>query len=270
MLLDGARRKLPLPACCFYAALCRERFICIKIWRFSHTESVTQRYRCIATSVEGFVQQLASCYLRHGYWWYVTGVVPDWKDTSTVDEKLISKYGVAVSESTRARRKRLGRANMQYLRHSRFFMLLATKGTHEFFESEAGAIRDIRRVPLKYFGYSISFRPGGRTRSGSTDPKWHSHVQIERERYKEELAYFLELARKRTAEQIAWEFSQLPFEPYAPVRRQMLAILRATNKERKRLGKDVVPTGALRFRRRVVKPFQLPVSAMAESLQTLE
>ncbi len=31
-------------------------------------------YRCVAGSVAGFVQQLASCYLPHGYWFYVSGV----------------------------------------------------------------------------------------------------------------------------------------------------------------------------------------------------
>ncbi len=30
-------------------------------------------YRCVATSVAGFVQQLVSCYLPHGYWFYVSG-----------------------------------------------------------------------------------------------------------------------------------------------------------------------------------------------------
>ena len=38
------------------------------------------QYRSEATSVEGFVQQIACCYLRHGYWFYVTGVVPERKD----------------------------------------------------------------------------------------------------------------------------------------------------------------------------------------------
>src|SRR5690606_6094690 len=33
----------------------------------------TMKYRCVASSPEGLVQQVAVCYLRHGYWWYVTG-----------------------------------------------------------------------------------------------------------------------------------------------------------------------------------------------------
>ena len=50
------------------------------------------QYRCEATSVEGFVQQIACSYLRHGYWWYVTGVIPKGKDAGAVDEKLMAKY----------------------------------------------------------------------------------------------------------------------------------------------------------------------------------
>lgn len=38
------------------------------------------KYRCEATSLEGFVQQLASNILPHGYWHNVTGRVPDGKD----------------------------------------------------------------------------------------------------------------------------------------------------------------------------------------------
>jgi len=106
------------------------------------------RYRAEATSVEGFVQQIACCYLRHGYWFYVTGTIPAKKNPRAVDEKLIAKYGIDVSESTRLRRKRAGYANLQYIRHDRFFVLLATKGRHKFFVEEAGRSRDIPRIPL--------------------------------------------------------------------------------------------------------------------------
>ena len=56
------------------------------------------------------------------------------KDPLAVDAKLIAKYGIAVSESTRARRKKAGQANLQYLRFERFFVVLATKGTHRFYD----------------------------------------------------------------------------------------------------------------------------------------
>ena len=69
------------------------------------------QYRAVATSVEGFVQQIACCYLLRGYWFYVAGRVPTWKDPSAIDATFIAKYGICVSESTRARRTKSGLAN---------------------------------------------------------------------------------------------------------------------------------------------------------------
>lgn len=212
-------------------------------------------YRCSASSVEGFVQQLACSYLRHGYWFYVMGKIPAWKEPDAVDQKLLAKYDIAISESTRRRRKKLGYANLQYLRHGRIFVILATQGSHRFREIEAGAVRDIRRVPIKFQGYSISYRPGGRTRSGEQDPRWHAHVEIERERYKEIRDHLVDLSVHRSAQDLALEFYQFPFEPYAPIRRQMLNILRAVNRRRKMAGYSQLPTGVLPLRRRIVQPF---------------
>ena len=50
-------------------------------------------YRCEATSVAGFIQQVAVAYLARGYWFYVAGQIPAHKDLQTVDRKLIEKYG---------------------------------------------------------------------------------------------------------------------------------------------------------------------------------
>lgn len=213
------------------------------------------QYRCEATSVEGFVQQIACSYLRHGYWWYVTGVIPKQKNPTTVDEKLIKKYDIAVSESTRRRRKKLGKANLQYLRYGRFFVILSTAGEHRFRTEEEGNIRDIRRVPLRFAGYSIGYRQGGRTMAGEVDAKWHAHVEIERKTYKELRDYLLDLAVHRSPERLAREFYQLPFEPYAPVRRQFLRIQREVNRARKLAGFAPVPLEVLPLRRRVVRPF---------------
>jgi len=176
-------------------------------------------------------------------------------DAQAVDAKLIRKYGIDVSESTRARRKRAGQANLQYLRHGRLFVILATKGEHRFFIDEAKMIRDLRRVPLKIAGYSISVRRGGRTREGKQDDRMHVHVQIERKRFQQETAYLLQFARQREPDRIQRELSLVPFEPYAPVRRQMLSLLRTVNRERKRAGLAEIPPTVLRLRRQVIKPF---------------
>jgi hypothetical protein len=213
------------------------------------------QYRSEVVSVTGFVQQIARSFLRHGYWWYVTGCVPTGKDAKSVDRKLIEKYGIAMSESTRARRKQLGFANLQYIGHERFFAILATKGQHRFFEEEAAGIRDIRRVSLQFAGYSISYRRGGRTRDGELDHRWHAHFEIERGRFLELKAHFLHLAVHRSPENLALAFYDFPFEPYAPVRRQLLMLLREVNATRRRAGFQVLPIEVLPLRRRIVKPF---------------
>src|SRR5262245_32678228 len=146
-------------------------------------------YRCVATSLEGFVQQLASNILPHGYWFYVTGQVPEGKDGEAVDRKLIEKYGVAMSRQQRARRKLSGQANLHYIRFDRFWVLVATYGRHDFFESEGGNIRDVRRVPIQVGGYSLSVKHGHFLKRGegenaaTPDSRMRVRVQIGREKY---------------------------------------------------------------------------------------
>jgi hypothetical protein len=202
-------------------------------------------YSTEATSVPGFVQQLAVGYVSHGYYFYVTGRVPRDKDPRAVDEKLLARYGIGISKWARARRKAAGLSNLHYLRFQRFFVLLATHGAGAFFEEEAAAIRDIRRVPLRFSGYAVGYRGG------------HVQVRIERQRYSELKAYLVELASRGTVDEVAAEFrSCLRFEPYAPVRSQSLCILRAVNRARQAAGLPDIPRTCLRFRRRVIRPFE--------------
>lgn len=215
-------------------------------------------YRAVATSIEGFVQQIACCYLRHGYWFYVSGRIPLGKDPLTVDQKLIAKYGIDVSESTRTRRKQAGRANLQYLRHELFFVILATHGTHPFFDHERASIRDIRRLPLCFAGYSISYRRGGLTRQGTIDPHWHAHVRMGRQQYLDCRAWFCEWATRADAAELSRAFATLPVAAYAPVRRQLLLIHRVVNRLRAAAHQPLVPVEVLPLRRRVVRPFATP------------
>lgn len=203
-------------------------------------------YRCQAVSVEGFIQQLAVSYLRHGYWFYVTGWVPEGKDPKEVDQKLIQTYDIDVSKWTRAWRKTQGKASMQYLRCERFFLLLATHGEHDFFEREAGQIRDARRVPIKFARYAVSYH-------GT-----HPHVRIEQGEYLRLKAYLTELARHWSGDIVAGELAKLAFEPYAPVRGQLLSLWRHVNRVRTERGFELVPKAVLRLERRIVRPFGLP------------
>ena len=203
-------------------------------------------YQCEATSLGGFVQQLAVAYVANGYWFYVTGSVPERKDPAAVDRKLIERYGLGLSKWAVARRKLAGGANLQYIRFGRFFVLLATRGEHPFFQEEAASIRKVQDVTIKIGGYAIGHKGG------------HARVSIERGEYKRLKAYFLDLAVRRTAEKLEDEFRRLPYEPYAPVRVQLLCIHRAVNRARKVAGFEPVSKGCLRLNRRIYRPFERP------------
>ena len=80
---------------------------------------------------------------------------PTWRGDSTSTRPASSRpeqAGLASSSTATAstcpsgsgRRKRAGTANLRSLRHERFFVLIATHGTHRFFDEER--IRDIREA----------------------------------------------------------------------------------------------------------------------------
>lgn len=203
-------------------------------------------YRWEASTSAGFIQQLAVSYISNGYFFYVLGRVPAGKDATKIDAKLLERYGIAVSKWSRARRKRAGRASIQYLRHGDRFILLATHGEHPFFAEEGESVRDCRRVPIKVFGYAVSYKRG------------HAHVRIELEEFRRLKARVLELAVHRNAKSLADFFWSLPFEPYAPVRRQLLQLLGGANQKRRTAGYSALTHEVLRLRRRIVSPFVLP------------
>jgi hypothetical protein len=227
-------------------------------------------YRFEATSVEGFVQMLASNYLPHGYWFYVTGRIPEGKSADSIDEKILAKYGIARSRQQRARRKLQGLANLQYLRFENFFVILATHGKHQFFESEGTTVKDIRKVPLQFRGYSISVKRGGFLKreegedEATADKRHRVRVIISKEAFKNLAAHLLELSTHRTLETLRWEFWNQPYEPYAPIRKQMLKVLRAVNNKRTAMGYEKLPTDCIRYRRNIVKPFELALSTQSQ------
>jgi hypothetical protein len=210
--------------------------------------------------VVGFVQQLAISYIGHGYWFYVTGVIPERKDPRRVDEKLLEQYDAGLSKWARARRKRAGLANVHYIRHGRFFVLIASRGQHRFFEDEPNH-KDVRRDPIRFAGYSIGYRMG-------VDRRMHPSVRIHPAEYRTLKAHLLDIACHRSVEKLTAEFRRIRFEPYAPVRRQLLNLLRAVNRLREAAGFEPVPVSALRLRRRVFKPFAVPYAARMDDIQS--
>src|SRR5258708_29687412 len=91
---------------------------------FSFHEERLNGYRYEAQTIEGCLQQVAVHYVARGYYFYVSGIVPEGKDPRAIAEKLIGKYGIAVSKFVRARRKLAGQANLQLILHGRIFLLL--------------------------------------------------------------------------------------------------------------------------------------------------
>lgn len=200
-------------------------------------------YRYEALSVEGFIQQVAVNYLPHGYWFYVVGRIPSHKNVEAVDQKLMEKYGIAIHSWTRSRRKQRGLASVHYIRHLNFFVLLANEGTHPFREEEAQRVRDVREIPLRYGGYALSYVAG------------HACVRIERQTYHEIREEFLRYAVRKSARQLEWAVRSLPFEPYAPIRHQLLTLLRQVNRKRKAAGLEVISKSCLHFYRNIYRPF---------------
>jgi hypothetical protein len=103
-------------------------------------------------------------------------------------------------------------------------------------------------VPVKFAGYSLGVYGNS------------VHVAIERGEYQRRKAYFVDLALRRSAEELEAELGSLPFEPYGPVRRQLLSILRAANRRRKVAGCPPVSKWCFRFKRHIYRPFE-PVPA---------
>ena len=65
------------------------------------------QYRYQAVSIDGFVEQLVR-YVNTGHYFYVTGCVPVGKLADKIDQKLLSRYGIAMPRWERARRKQAG------------------------------------------------------------------------------------------------------------------------------------------------------------------
>jgi hypothetical protein len=216
-------------------------------------------YRCVAQSPEGLVQQVAVSYLRHGYWWYTCGRIPVDKDPTRIDEKLIAKYEIVQTERQRTTRKARGLANLQYIRFRNWFVLLATAGNHPIKQQEL--LRDCRRHPIRFEGYSISYRQAGITPKGGGPRKWHACVRIDPTTYRQLKQYFVMRAVHRNRETLIEDFQRIPFARYAPIRRQLLTIQRAVNRVRKQASFEEIPANAIPLRRIIARPFEPSVGA---------
>jgi len=268
-------------------------------------------YHCEAASIDGLVQQVAVSYLRHGYWWYTTGTIPERKDPLEVDHNILTKYDIRKDWRFVADRKKRGIANLQYIRCGRFFAIMATNK-----EREAKRIRDARVCPMLvpisfapraetrrehgngrkeswFEGYAVSYRRGGyakksseekreyreqrdawresiaagsdadRPAKGEKDHAWHSRVEIERRSYQRLRAYFLEIALRHSVDRLVVELQRTPFGGWAPVKQQLLRIVKDVNVCRRQagLGDQIPYRPIMSMRREIVAPFSHSTAA---------
>lgn len=206
-------------------------------------------YLSATTTLEGFIQQLVQ-YFVSGYLFYSTSTLPDRKlaKGSEIDQKLLRKYDIAVSAWTRQVRRKAGRAVFQYLRYQNFAVILCTKGARDHFNASEGKIHDARRRPLKFAGYAVSVRVKDNGTLGA-------RVRIDRDTEAMLKTHFESLALRASLPSLTAALYNLPFAPYAPIRRQVLGLVRAINKKRKAAHLSLVPYSCVRLRRVQVKPF---------------
>lgn len=231
-----------------------------------------EQYRCVATTKEGFIQQVVTSYVRNGYYFFVQGRVPEGRDPEAIDRKIVHRYDINLSKGQRFRRKQKGMANLQYIRFGRQWVMLATKGSHKWFAEEGANVRDCRRVPLILEGYSVRVVQGNfilnRDKSETDGPperdtKLRVRVQISRRAYLDLHADLIGNARRRRADWYAMRFWHIGFEPYAPVRKQLLELLRLVNAHRAARGMTKISPKVIRYKRAIVKPFA-PVQSASE------
>jgi hypothetical protein len=257
------------------------------------------KYRHIISSVDGMVAQLVNL-ISKGYRYYFVGQVADPSSWSVRDSRMIDYYDADLPKWTRERRKLRNEANFRYLRYEDWFIVLVTEGVADRFWSEdRQRIRDVRETAVRFKGYSVSYRQGGyqsipvhekplrnaawaeyrgcrqRGEKGIKPPrpprdmKWHVRVELDAETYDGLKAYFLNISTHREANFIANEFTELPFQPYRPVREQLRSILRSVNKSRRAAGYQRIPISVIPFKRRIVRPFgALDSKQIVENAQT--
>lgn len=209
-------------------------------------------YRYEARDVAGFVAQLVR-YVSSGYFFYVRVLVPDGKDPAAVDAKLLERYGIGGKRWRRERRNLKDASGIHYLRCNRCVVLMLTKGRHDAFYADHGDnVRDIRREAMKVFGYSIRYS------FSELKKGWKVSVRLDKEEYRKVREHFLAIAgwdSYRDPERLEREFWTLSYQPYEPVYKQLHAILRATNRQRRRRGFSPVDVSCLRQKLRLGKVF---------------
>ena len=221
-------------------------------------------YKCVATSFRAWVQQVAVSYVKRGYHQYVSMWIPEDIDAVAVDEKLIAKYNINISDSARLWRRKNNLVKVQYIRHGRFCVLLLSGGEKtvvmkpelldkviskygentypggwkirddghvaiDITVGEGAALKHFYKEPLCYGGYEVKFR----NKTGS--------VRIDGRYYKALQARFMHLARRADPIHIKQGFNELKLQPFGPIKSQIWKLIDQINEYRKKERLVTVP-----------------------------
>ena len=100
--------------------------------------------------------------------------------------------------------------------------------------------------------------------------KWHAHVRIDDNTYRMLKDRFIDLATHRTADTLSHEFGRIPFARYAPIRRQLLNMLRAVNERRKQQSFELLPHRVLKLKRTPVPVYVRPETEIQQDTTRAE
>jgi hypothetical protein len=181
-------------------------------------------------------------FVTKGYHFHIWGRVPEGKTGEEIDATMARKHpSILLSlPAKRQRFKRHGESRLQYLRFQSHWLILATHGYGPFWQAEEKNIRKHEGKnarPIIFWGYSLSFRNG----------KFHARIRTEE--LKRLRKFFLDVATRRDLPWWREKLWNLPFEPYAPVLRQVGGLVRRVNKIRQTAGLPKIPENYIRVRR---------------------
>ena len=216
-----------------------------------------KQYRYECPSLDALVQRVVVL-SQKGYVYFIQGELRAGRDPSVTDDKLLVKSNARHTKDQRYVRKRKGKANAHYFRWGRVWVVMLTHGSHPMKESKSKeCVRDLRNPdhrPLRAGPYSVKLRRDS-TPQGRRTGRFRASVRLSEGAYSELKAELLEIAIHRSAEALAARVFALPLQPYGPVYRQMLAVVKAVNVRRKGAGYAPVPLSCVRFRRDLPKHF---------------
>ncbi len=210
-------------------------------------------YPYVVYTVAGLLQQVVNL-VNKGYRLFYQGSIREGKDPLKTDLHMLATYEVIRSKYTRCRLKKEGQGSAQYLRFGNEWIMLMTEGLGPWFDEQIQ-----RKRPNDLTGYPALHLHGHQIRHGwGDDRKKHTLVSISKPVLRDLEAYFLEMATKRSWTSLVNAFWDIPFEPYKPVRIQLLQLLHKVNFKRKCAGLPRVPASAIPKQRKIVRPFQEP------------